>query len=105
MRQAVRDLSAAERTGVVSDPLLDVAAFHAQQSVEKTLKAFLTMHRQVFAKTHDLDLLLRQCISINPNFAQFLPAATVEAQDGADLRSLHVSHVQGVDEIEVRVEA
>jgi HEPN domain-containing protein len=40
--------------------------FHAQQAVEKFLKAFLVFHSIDFKKTHDLDHLLSECKRINP---------------------------------------
>jgi HEPN domain-containing protein len=39
--------------------------FHAQQAVEKFLKAFLVYHNIDFPKTHDLDFLLMECKKIN----------------------------------------
>ena len=39
--------------------------FHAQQAVEKFLKAFLVYHDIDFPKTHDLDFLLMECKKIN----------------------------------------
>jgi len=39
--------------------------FHAQQAVEKFLKAFLVYHDNDFPKTHDLDFLLLECKKIN----------------------------------------
>jgi HEPN domain-containing protein len=39
--------------------------FHAQQAVEKFLKAFLVYHDIDFPKTHDLDFLLLECKKIN----------------------------------------
>jgi HEPN domain-containing protein len=39
--------------------------FHAQQAVEKFLKAFLVYHDVDFPKTHDLDFLLLECKKIN----------------------------------------
>mgnify|MGYP001792172715 CR=1 FL=1 len=39
--------------------------FHAQQAVEKFLKAFLVFHNIDFPKTHDLDYLLLECQKID----------------------------------------
>ena len=39
--------------------------FHAQQAVEKFLKAFLVFHDIDFPKTHDLDYLLSECRKID----------------------------------------
>lgn len=38
--------------------------FHAQQSAEKFLKAYLVFHNVDFPKTHDLDFLLSECQKI-----------------------------------------
>jgi Uncharacterized conserved protein related to C-terminal domain of eukaryotic chaperone, SACSIN len=39
--------------------------FHAQQAVEKFLKAFLVFHNIDFPKTHDLEFLLIECQKID----------------------------------------
>lgn len=50
-----------------SDPELyaSTICFHAQQAVEKFLKAFLVLHNIDFPKTHDLDYLLFECKKID----------------------------------------
>jgi HEPN domain-containing protein len=40
--------------------------FHAQQAVEKFLKAFLILHNVDFPRTHDVDFLLMECHKIDP---------------------------------------
>lgn len=62
---ARRFLALAERDvkvfrSLADDPDIDdePVGFHAQQSVEKCLKALLAKHQIVFRKTHDLDELL-----------------------------------------------
>ena len=42
-------------------PITDAAAFHAQQAVEKLLKAYLVFKRQPFEKIHDLGELIDRC--------------------------------------------
>jgi len=51
-----------------SDPesYASTICFHAQQAVEKFLKAFLVLHNIDFPKTHDLDYLLLECKKIDP---------------------------------------
>lgn len=44
-------------------PNFDAAGFHAQQCVEKYLKAWLQMHNIRFAKIHDLLALKELCLS------------------------------------------
>jgi HEPN domain-containing protein len=39
--------------------------FHAQQAVEKYLKAFLAFHDIDFPRTHDVDYLLMECQKID----------------------------------------
>jgi len=45
-------------------PLPGVAAFHAQQAAEKSLKAFLYWHEVPFRKTHELEELGRAGLEI-----------------------------------------
>ncbi len=49
-------------------PLYAIAGFHLQQSSEKYLKAFLEYHEIRFARTHDIEYLLKLCAQINPEF-------------------------------------
>ncbi len=52
VRTALRELAAAQ------DPNWDAVCFHAQQAVEKYLKAFLIRRGEAFPRTHDLRFLL-----------------------------------------------
>jgi len=45
--------------------------FHAQQFVEKALKAYLTSKQQHIEKTHDLLRIVKQCAALDPEFASF----------------------------------
>ena len=66
---AERDLKFA-RFGVDATDLADLAAFHAQQAIEKCLKAMCVFKRVPFEKTHDLGYLLRIVRSFDPAFAE-----------------------------------
>jgi HEPN domain-containing protein len=57
-------------------PLLDAAAFHCQQAVEKLLKGFLVHASIDFGKTHDLERLGRIAATRYPVIASL--AAAVE---------------------------
>lgn len=46
-----------------------VVAFHCQQAVEKSLKAFLVAHDVPFLFRHDLGYLLDLCLNIDPTCA------------------------------------
>jgi len=50
-------------TELIEDQRLapEIIAFHAQQAVEKALKALLVLRQVEFPRTHDLGTLLRLC--------------------------------------------
>jgi HEPN domain-containing protein len=45
-----------------------IICFHAQQMVEKLLKAFLTYHNVQFLRTHILEILKEKCLEIDEEF-------------------------------------
>ena len=51
----------------ITDPAFysSTICFHAQQAVEKYLKAFLVYHNVDFPRTHDVDFLLIECKKID----------------------------------------
>jgi HEPN domain-containing protein len=55
-------------------PLWAPVCFHAQQCVEKYLKARLNEASVQFYKTHDLGQLLNQALAMEPLWAAFRPA-------------------------------
>lgn len=55
---ARRDLKAALILARAEEPQAEAAGFHLQQAVEKALKAWLSLRKVVYPKTHDLSLLL-----------------------------------------------
>lgn len=57
MRKADLDLRTVERLHLEAE-FREVVCFHAQQAVEKYLKALLTRHQIEFPKTHELHRLL-----------------------------------------------
>ena len=63
LTKAAHDLKNAEHTLLLPSPEcpLDTVCFHAQQCVEKSLKAYLTARQVAFEKTHDLGQLLYLC--------------------------------------------
>ena len=48
------------------NPNYDSACFHAQQCIEKYLKAVLIKNRVPFSKGHDLEILLDRCLAVYP---------------------------------------
>jgi HEPN domain-containing protein len=73
--KAEHDLRSARRLLGDTPPLLDTAAYHCQQTAEKALKAFLTLHDIPFPKTHLLLPLVERCTKAAPGFADFQEAA------------------------------
>lgn len=61
-RKGDSDLADARRT-LVSDGPYDTACFHAQQAVEKYLKAYLAWKGQPIPRTHDLEELQTLCVA------------------------------------------
>lgn len=57
LQQAGTDHRSAHALRHLPEPILETACFHAQQSVEKHLKAFLQEHAIPFPRTHDLSAL------------------------------------------------
>ncbi len=75
VRKASEDLRGAEIDLAASPPLAGDALFHCQQSVDKALKGFLTLHDRPFRKTHDLDELATECEQLDATLAGFLDRA------------------------------
>lgn len=65
LTKAAGDLRTAAHLPAADPPLIADAPFHAQQAVEKTLKAYLSWYDAPFRKTHDLAELGRQCVGID----------------------------------------
>ncbi len=68
--KAENDLVTAEQTLKLADGPTDTPCFHAQQAIEKALKALLTFHEISFPKTHDLMPLMDKAISFVPALEQ-----------------------------------
>ncbi len=75
LAKASEDLAAAAHDLKANPPLTSDTAFHAQQAVEKTLKAFLTWHDREFRKTHNLIELGQSCAEIDHDLEALLRQA------------------------------
>ena len=64
--KAEEDYRVARREGRARPPAYNAACFHAQQCVEKYLKALLVEHEIPFPRTHDLEALMRLCLPAMP---------------------------------------
>ena len=84
--EAEQDLAAAEILLNNTTRLPSVIAFHAQQAVEKCLKAILVRHRIYFPKTHDLGKVLALVAECEPATAERLQESTLLTPFGAEGR-------------------
>ena len=75
LSKAALDLRAAEHERTAIPPLTGDMVFHAQQLVEKSLKAFLSWHDRPFRKTHSLVELGQQCTQLHPDLETILQEA------------------------------
>ena len=74
MRQAEEDYEAAlDLARRRKRPLDKQVCFHAQQCVEKYLKARLNEASIGFARNHDLEQLLAQAMAVEPLWSSFQP--------------------------------
>jgi len=71
MEKADRDLEVAKRELKLSDPLTDIICFHAQQSAEKYMKAYLIWLDIEFQKTHDIEDLVVVASKKDPSILKF----------------------------------
>lgn len=74
-RKAESDLLVIETCIAAKVETYDACCFHAQQAAEKYLKAYLVSRNISFPKTHDLQLLVKLIITVNPTFNEILPIA------------------------------
>ena len=72
MERARTDLDAGAHDLAADPPFLGDAAFHAQQAVEKVLKAYLAWHDTPFRKTHNLTELGGQCVELEASLEPLL---------------------------------
>jgi HEPN domain-containing protein len=85
LEKAEDDWRLSHRLATDSESYPEATAFHAQQAVEKYLKAFLTWHQVEFPKTHDIKRLLRLASARDPSL-------TEELSDAADLTAYAVEY-------------
>lgn len=69
LKKARTDLRVAEKLLEIGEEPW-VIAFHAQQAVEKALKAYLVLHNKHFGKVHNIARLIDLCAEVNQDFNQ-----------------------------------
>src|SRR5437763_140097 len=74
LQTAGEDFASAARLST-GPPIVATVVFHCQQAAEKALKAFLTWHDRPYRKTHELGVVIDQCIEIDDAFSKLESAA------------------------------
>ena len=86
LQKGRNDLFSAQIPLAHDPPVLDTAAFHCQQAVEKVLKAFLIWRSVPFEKVHSLVYLLDLCEQQEPSFASLRGGAEALAPYAVAMR-------------------
>jgi len=76
LSKVAKELAVAAYESTATPPFGEDIVFHAQQAVEKALKAFLTWHGHAFRKTHNLVELGEACSLIDPTLEALLRRAS-----------------------------
>lgn len=66
--KADNDLKTGKDELNTDNPATDAVCFHAQQCVEKYLKGFLAFQDQEIKKTHNLTVILTDCVHVDASF-------------------------------------
>jgi HEPN domain-containing protein len=67
LERADHDIITARQTLLLPNSPTDTPCFHAQQAIEKALKALLTAHQIPFPRTHDLLRVLDLTLTLLPD--------------------------------------
>lgn len=73
VEKAENDYAAVQQLLQASDPLYDIICFHAQQSIEKYLKAWLQEANILVPRTHNLEELLDIIVQTLPTWSHWQP--------------------------------
>jgi HEPN domain-containing protein len=84
--RAHKDLAAGEVLLKEAFEDYENVGFHAQQSAEKFIKAFLVSRQIEFPKTHDIALLRRLVARVDPELAEKLATADALTPYGVEFR-------------------
>ncbi|MFH1259173.1 MAG: HEPN domain-containing protein [Elusimicrobiota bacterium] len=68
MIKANNDLTIAGKDLKTANPVTDAICFHAQQAIEKYLKAYLVFKDIEPEKTHKIEKILLACLTLDPEF-------------------------------------
>ena len=83
---AQADLRGADWNLKAKPPLLEFSLFHAQQAIEKMMKAFLLWHDVRFQKIHDLGKLGKMCCEIDSSLFELAEKAAPPTEFAVQFR-------------------
>ncbi len=86
VQKADGDYAAAKCLSQAPEPVDDAICFHAQQCVEKYLKAWLQEANIAFRRTHDLEELLALVLPTVPAWARWEPDFLILTTHAVDFR-------------------
>ena len=86
LRKADNDLVTARQTLLLCGGPTDTPCFHAQQAIEKALKALLTASEIPFQRIHDLSRLLDQALPLLPALESFREGLATISNYAVDTR-------------------
>ncbi len=99
-REDISVMQNLEQSGI--EYYVSTICFHAQQAVEKYLKAYLILHDIDFPRTHDVDYLLLECQKINANQFDFDFRSLTEF--GVSVRYPDDFYIPGIEETKGYIE-
>ncbi len=103
--KADHDLKVAKDELETNEPATDIICFHAQQCVEKYLKAYLVFKNKPFRKTHNIGEILKLCMYIDPEFEKLKELEIHELTVYAtDLRYPEFFYIPSINEARAVVE-
>ena len=77
IRYAQMDYDAAKNMSILHKPVpLEIVCYHCQQSAEKILKAYAIAKGESLIKTHDLRILITQCLKHEKAFGSLSVACS-----------------------------
>lgn len=69
-KYAERDLESAKFLMKMHPLPIEIICYHCEQSAEKYLKGYLILKQNNVEKTHDLGLLNKKCLIVEPSFSE-----------------------------------
>lgn len=76
LAKAAADLANANIVAKTPSGPLGTAIYHCQQAAEKAVKAYLVFRDEPFAKTHEIEPLVRKAAHFEPRFLEFATSAS-----------------------------